>query len=167
MCSILLSVLVLLTAVMRNTKSRLGDESGYKIGENLVGDRGWPDNLVFIQDLEKKLHNFAKLYAEEAEKVGLKMNISKTKCMSTSGTPMKIQINNDFVEQVSKYKHLGYTVTENRNDESTVNVRIGQGLAAFNDKTAIIKNRKCTMKVKMNFIETYIYPVVTYGSGFF
>ena len=155
--------LVLLSVVMRNTKARLGEETGYEIGEKVVGDLGWADDLVFIQESEEKLQNFTKIYAEEAEKVGLKMNISKTKCMSTKGIPIKIQINNAIVEQVSKYKYLGYTITESGNDESAINERIGLGWAAFNNKKAIIKSRKCTMKVKKDIIETYIYPVVTYG----
>ena len=54
-------------------------------------------------------------------------------------------------------------ITENGNDDNSVNEKVGIEWASFNDKKAIIRNKKCTMEVKKNIIETYIYPVVTYG----
>ena len=59
--------LVLPSVVMRNTKARLGEETGYEIGEKVVGDLGWADDLVLFRSQKKNFKISPNLCRESRE----------------------------------------------------------------------------------------------------
>ena len=76
---------------------------------------------------------------------------------------INIKVGNEAAEQVTSYKYLGYTIDNGCTDNKAINERIGLGWAAFKKKKPILTKKTCSMRVKKNIVECFIYPVVTYG----
>ena len=98
---------------------------------------------------------------EESEKVGLKLNIQKTKIM-TSGPITSWQIGGETVETVSDFIFLGSKITEDGDCSHEIKRRLLLGRKAVTNLESIFKSRDITFLTKVWIVKPMVFPVVMY-----
>ena len=104
---------------------------------------------------EKELKSLRMKVKEESEKVGLKLNIQKTKIMA-SGPITSWQIDGETVETVSHFIFLGSKITADGDCSQEIKRRLLLG-------RNILKSRDITLPTKVHLIKAMIFPEVMYG----
>ena len=99
---------------------------------------------------------------EESEKVGLKLNIQKTKIM-TSGPITSWEIDGETVETVSDFILGGYKITANGDCSHEVKRRLLFGRKVMTNPDSILKSRDITLPTKVRLVKAMVFPVVMYG----
>ena len=100
---------------------------------------------------------------EESEKVGLKLNIQKTKIM-TSGPLTSWQIDGETVETVSDFIFLGSKTTTDGDCSHEIKRRLLLGRKVMTNLDSIFKSRDITLATKVRLVKAMVFAVVTYGS---
>ena len=99
---------------------------------------------------------------EESEKVGLKLNIQKTKIM-TSGPITSWEIDGETVETVSDFILGGFITTTDSECSHEIVRHLLFGRKAMTNLDSILKSRNITLPTKVHLIKTMFFPVVVYG----
>ena len=102
---------------------------------------------------------------EESEKVGLKLNIQKTKIMA-SGPITSWDIDGETVETVSDFIFLGSKITVDGSCSHEVKKCLLLGRQVMANLDSILKGRDITLPSKIQtLVKAMVFPVVTYGCG--
>ena len=99
---------------------------------------------------------------EESEKVGLKLNIHKTKIMA-SGPITSWQIHGETVETVSDFIFGGSKITADGDCSHEIKRRLLLGRKFMNNLDNILKSRDITLPTKVRLVKAIVFPVVVYG----
>ena len=99
---------------------------------------------------------------EESEKVGLKLNIQKTKIMA-SGPITSWEINGKTVETVSDFIFLGSKITTDGDCRHEIKRRLLLGRKVMTNLDSIFKSRDITLPTKVPLVKAMVFPVVMYG----
>ena len=99
---------------------------------------------------------------EESEKVGLKLNIQKTKIMA-SGPITSWQIDGETVETVADFTFLGSQITADGDCSHEIKRRLLLGRKAMTNLDSILKSRDITLPTKVCLVKAMVFPVVMYG----
>ena len=99
---------------------------------------------------------------EESEKVGLKLNIQKTKIMA-SGPITSWQIDGEIVEAVSDFIFLDSKITADGDCSHEIKRCLLLGRKVMTNLDSILKNRDITLATKVCLVKTMVFPVVMYG----
>ena len=99
---------------------------------------------------------------EERRKVGLKVNIQKTKIM-TSGPITSWQTDMEAMETVTNFIFLGYKITANSDCSHEMKRRLLLGRKAMTNLDSILKSRDITLLTKVHRVQDTIFPVVMYA----
>ena len=99
---------------------------------------------------------------EESEKVGLKLNIQKTKIMS-SGPITSWQIDRETMETVSDFMFLGSKITTDGDCSHEIKRRLLLERKVMTNLDSILKSRDITLPTKVPVVKAMIFPVVMYG----
>ena len=99
---------------------------------------------------------------EESEKVGLKLNIQKTKIMA-SGPITSWQIEEETVEIVTNFIFLGSKVTADGDCSHEIKSSLLLGRKAMTNLDSILKSRDVTLPTKVFLVKAMVFPVVIYG----
>ena len=99
---------------------------------------------------------------EESEKVGLKLNIQKTKIMA-SGPITSWQIDGETVETVTDFIFLGSKITADDNCSHEIKRCLLLGRKVMTNLDSILKSRDITLPTKVHLVKTMVFPVVKYG----
>ena len=99
---------------------------------------------------------------EESEKVGLKLNIQKTKIM-TSGPITSWQIDGETVETVTDFISLGSKITADGDCSHEINRHLLLERKAMTNLDNIIKSRDFTLPTKIHLVKAMVFPVVIFG----
>ena len=99
---------------------------------------------------------------EESEKVGLKLNIQKTKIMA-SGPITSWEIDGETVEIVSEFICLGSKITADGDCSHEIKRRLFLGRKVMTNLDSIFKSRDITFPTKICLVKAMVFPVVTYG----
>ena len=99
---------------------------------------------------------------EESEKVGLKLNIQKTKIM-VSGPITSRQIDRETVETVSDFIFLGSKITADCDCSHEIKRRLLLGRKVMTKLDSILKSRDITLPTKVHLVKALVFPVVMYG----
>ena len=99
---------------------------------------------------------------EENEKVGLKLNIQKTKIMA-SGPITSWEIDGETVETVSDFTFLGSKITADGDCSHEIKRRLLLGRKVMTSLDSILKSRDITLPTKVHLVKAMIFPVVMYG----
>ena len=100
---------------------------------------------------------------EESEKVGLKLNIQKTKIMA-SGPITSWKIDGETVEMVTDFISLGSKITADGDCSHEIKRRLLLGRKAVTNLDSILKSRDITLPTKVRLVKAMGFPVVLYGS---
>ena len=99
---------------------------------------------------------------EESKKLGLKLNIQKTKMMA-SGPITSWQIDGETVETVADFIFLGSKITADANCSHGIKRRLLLGRKGMTNLDSILKSRDITLPPKVHLIKAMVFPVVMYG----
>ena len=99
---------------------------------------------------------------EESEKVGLKLNIQKTKIMA-SGPIISWQIDGETMETVKDFNFGGSKITADGECSHEIKRRLLLGRKAMIKLDSILKSRDITLPTKVCLVKAMVFPVVTYG----
>ena len=99
---------------------------------------------------------------DESEKVGLKLNIQKTKVMAY-GPITSWQIDGETVETVADFILRGSKVTADGDWSHEIKRRLLLGRKVMTNLDSILKNRDITLPIKVHLVKAMVFPVVIYG----
>ena len=99
---------------------------------------------------------------QESEKVGLKLNIQKTKIMA-SGPITSWQIDGETVETVSDFIFGGFKITADGDCSHEIKRHLLLGKKVMTNLDSILKGRDITLPTKVHLVKATIFPVVMYG----
>ena len=99
---------------------------------------------------------------EESEKIGLKLNIQKTKIMA-SGPITSLEIDGETVEPVSNFIFGGSRITADGGCSHEIKRCLLLGRKVMTNLDSILKNRDITLPTKVRLVKAMVFPVVMYG----
>ena len=111
---------------------------------------------------EEELKSLLMKVKEESQKVGLKLNIQKTKIMA-SGPITSWKIDGETVETVSDFIFLGSKITEDGDWSHEIKRRLLLGRKVMTKLDSIFKSRDITLSTKVHLVKAMIFPVTMYG----
>ena len=115
-----------------------------------------------MADSEEELKSLLMKVKEESENIGLKLNIQKTKIM-TSGPITSWQIGGKTVETVTEYFFGGSKITADGDCSHEIKRRLLLGRKVMTNLDSILKSREITLLTKVCLVKVMIFPVVKYG----
>ena len=111
---------------------------------------------------EEELKSLLMKVKEESEKVGLKLNIQKTKIMA-SGPIISWQIDGETVETVTDFTFGGSKITANNGCSHEIKRCLLLGRKVMTNLDSIFKSRDITLSTKVHLVKAMVFPVVMYG----
>ena len=99
---------------------------------------------------------------KESEKVGLKLNIQKTKIMA-SGPIISWQIKGEKVEEVTYFLCLGSKITADGDCSHEIRRQLLLGRKAMTNLDSVLKSKDITLPTKVPVVKAMVFPVVTYS----
>ena len=111
---------------------------------------------------QKKLKSLLMKVKEDSEKVGLKLNIQKTKIME-SGPITSWQIDGETVETVADFIFLGSKITADGDCSHEIKRRLLLGSKVMTNLDSILISRDITLSIKVHLVKAMVFPVVMYG----
>jgi hypothetical protein len=115
-----------------------------------------------MAESEEELKSLLMKVKEESEKVGLKLNMQKTKIMA-SGPITSWEIDGETVETVSDFIFLGSRVTADGDCSHEIRRHILLGRKVMTNIDSIFKSRDITLPTKVHLVKAMVFPVVMYG----
>ena len=115
-----------------------------------------------MAESEEELKSFLIKVKEESEKVGLKLNIQKTKIMA-SGPITSWQIDEETMETVSEFILGGSKITADGDCSHEIKRRLLLGRKVMTNLDSIFKSRDFTLPTKVCLVMAIVFPVVMYG----
>ena len=143
---------------MRNTGLE-ETQAGIKIAGRNINNLRYADDTTLMAESPEELKGLLIKVKEESEKVGLKLNIQKTKIMA-SGPINSWEINGETVETVSDFISK-ITADDDCSHESKRRLLLGRKVMTNLD--SIFKSRDITLLTKVRLVKPVVFPVVTYG----
>ena len=115
-----------------------------------------------MAESEEELKSLLIKVKEESEKVGLKLNIHKTKIMA-SGPITSCQIDRETVETVSDFIFLSSKITVDGDCSHEIKRRLLLVRKVMTNLDSILKSRDITLSTKVHLVKAMVFPVVMYG----
>ena len=115
-----------------------------------------------MAESEEELKSLLMKVKEESEKVGLKLNIKKTKIMA-SGPITSWQIDGETVETVTDFIFLGSKITADGDCSHEIKRYLLLGRKAMTNLDSILKSRDITLSTKVYLVKAVVFPIVMYG----
>ena len=137
-------------------------QAGIKIAGRNINNLRYADDTTLMAESEEELKSVLMKVKEESEKVGLKLNIQKTKIMA-SGPISSWQIDGETVEMVSDFIFLGSKITADCDCSHEMKRRLLLGRKVMTNLDSIFKGRDITFQTKVRLIKAMVFPVVMYG----
>ena len=133
---------------------------GIKIAGKNIDKLRYADDTTLMAESEEELKRL--LMKEESEKVGLKLNIQKTKIMA-SGPITSWQIDGETVETVADFIFLGSKITADGDCSHKIKRRLLLGRKVMTNLDSIFKSRDITLPTKVCLVKAIVFLVVMYG----
>ena len=134
-------------------------QAGIKIARKNINNLRYADDTTLMAEIEEKLKSLLMKVKEESEKVGLKLNIQKTKTMA-SDPITSWQIDGETVETVTDFIFLGSKITADGDCSHEVKRCLLLERKAMTNLDCILKSRDIT---KVHLVIAMVFPVVIYG----
>ena len=137
-------------------------QAGIKIAGRNINNLRYADDTTLVTESEEELKSLLMQVEEEIEKVGLKLNIQKTKIMA-SGPITSWEIDGETVETVADFIFLGSRITADGDCSHKINRRLLLGRKVMTNLDNIFKSRVITFPTKVHLVKAVVFPVVMYG----
>ena len=119
------------------------------------------DDTILMAESEE-LKSLLMKVKEESEKVGLKLNIQKTKIMA-SGPITSWQMDEEAIETVTDFIFLGSKITVDGDCSHEIKRHLLLGRKVMTNLDSILKSRDITLPTKVHLVKAMVFPVVMYG----
>ena len=136
--------------------------SGMKIAGRNINNLRYADDTTLMAESEEELKCLLMKVKEESEKVGLKLNIQKTKIMA-SGPITSWKRDRATVETVSDFILGGSKITADGDCSHEIKRRLLLGRKVTNNLDSIFKSRDIILPTKVRLVKAMVFPVVMYG----
>ena len=137
-------------------------QAGIKIARRNISNLRYADDTTLMAESKEELKSLLMKVKEEHEKVGLKLNIQKTKIMASS--PITLwQIDGETVETVADFIFLGSRITADGDCSHEIKRRLLLGRQVMTNLDSILKSRDITLPTKVHLVKGMVFPVVMYG----
>ena len=139
-----------------------GSQAGIKSAARNINNLRYADDTILMAESEEELKSLLMKVKEESEKVGLKLNIQKTKIMA-SGPITSWQIDWETMETVRNFTFSGSKITADGDYSHEIRRCMLLGRKAMTNLDSIIKSRDITLSTKVRLVKAMGFPVVMYG----
>ena len=137
-------------------------QAGIKIARRNISNLRYADDTTLMTESQEELKSLLMKVKEKSEKVGLKLNIQKTKIMASS--PITLwQIDGETMETVTDFIFLGSKVTADGDCSHEIKRRLLLGRKATTNLDSILKSRYITVLANVHLVKAMVFPVVMYG----
>ena len=136
-------------------------QAGIKIARRNINNLRYAENTTLMAESEK-LKSLLTKVKEESEKLGLKLNIQKTKIMA-SGPITSWKIDEETVETVADFILWGSKITADGDCGHEIKRFLLLGRKVMTNLDSILKNRDITLPTKVRLVKAMVFPVVMYG----
>jgi hypothetical protein len=146
---------------MRNARLEEA-QAGIKIAGRNINNLRHADDITLMAESEEELKSLLMKVKEESEKVGLKLNIQKTKIMA-SGPITSWEIDGETVETLSDFILGGSKITADGDCSQEIKRRLLLGRKLMTNLDSIFKSRDIILPTKVHLVKATVFPVVMYG----
>ena len=136
-------------------------QAGIKIAGRNINNLRYVDDTTLMAESEEELKSLLMNVKEESEKVGLKLNIQKTKIL-TSGPMTSRQIDGETVETVSDFIFWGAKITADGDCSHEIKRCLLLGRKVMTNLDSVFKSRDITLPTEVHLVKAMVFPVVIY-----
>ena len=133
-------------------------QAGIKIAKRNINNLRYADDTTLMAESEEELKSLLMKVKQESEKVGLKLNIQKTKIMA-SGPITSGKIDG---ETMSDFIFLGSKITADGDCSHEIKSRLVLGRKVMTNIDSILKSRDIPLPTKVHLVKAMVFPVVRY-----
>ena len=137
-------------------------QAGIKIARRNINNLRYADDTTLMAESEKELRSLLMKVKEESEKVGLKLNIQKTKIMAF-GPITSWQIDEDTMEMVRDFILRGSKITADGHCSHEIKRRLLLRRKVMTNLDSIFKSRDITLLTKVRLVKAMVFPAAMYG----
>ena len=134
-------------------------QAGIKIARRNINNLRYADDNTLMAESEEELKSLLMKVKEESKKVGLKLNIQKTKTMA-SGPITSWEIDGETTETVTDYIFLGSKITADSDCSHEIKRRLLLGRKAMTNLDSILKSRDITLLTKVQAVKAMAFPPI-------
>ena len=133
-----------------------------KISGKNINSLRYADDTTLMAESEEELKSLLMKVKEESEKVGLKLNIQKTKIMASGPTTSR-QIDGEAMETVTDFIFLGSKITADGDCSHEIKRCLLLGREFMTNLDSILKSSDITLPTKVRLVKAMVFTVVMYG----
>ena len=137
-------------------------QAGIKIAGRNINSLRYADDTTLMAESEEELKSLLMKVKEESEKVGLTLNIQKTKIMA-SGPITSWEIDGEAVETVTDIILEGSNITADGDCSHEIKRHMFLGRKVMTNLDSILKSRHIRLPTKVRLVKAMVFPVVMYG----
>ena len=147
---------------MANEKRCLdGAQAGIKIAGRNINNLRYVDDITLMAESEEELKSLLMKVKEDSEKVGLKLNIQKTKIMA-SGPITSWQIDGETTDTVRDFIFGGSKITVDGDCSHEIKIHVLLQRKTMTNLNSILKRRDITLPTKVHLVKAMVFLVVMY-----
>ena len=136
-------------------------QAGIKIAWRNISNLRYADDTTLMAEREQELKSLLMKVKMESDKVGLKLNIQKTKIMA-SGPITSWEIDGEAVETVSDFIFLGSKISADGDCSHKIKRHLLLGRKVMTNLDSVVKSRDITLSTKVCLVKAMVFPVVMY-----
>ena len=137
-------------------------QAGIKIAGRNINNLRHADDTTLMAESEEELKSLLMKGKEQSEKVGLNLNIQKTKIMAY-GSITSWQIDGETVDTVADFIFLGSKITADGHCSHEIKRCLLLGRKAMTNLDSVLKSSDITLPTKLHLVKAMVFPVVMYG----
>ena len=137
-------------------------QAGIKIARRNINNLRYADDTTFMAESGEELKSLLMKVKEQSEKVGLNLNIQKTKIMA-SGPISSWQMDGETMETVTDFIFRGSQITADGDCSHEIKRRLLLGRKVMTNLDSVLKSRDLTLPTKVCLVKAMVFPVVMYG----
>jgi len=136
-------------------------QAGIKIARRNINNLRYADDTTLMAESEEELKSLLVKVKQESEKVGLKLNIQKTKIMA-SGPITSWQIDGETIEIVTDFIFLGSKITADGHCSHEIKRHLLLGRKVMTNLDSTLKSKDITLQTKVSLVKAMVFPLVMY-----
>ena len=137
-------------------------QAGIKIAQRNINNLRCADDTSLMAESEEELKSLLRKVKEQSEKVGLKLNIQKTKIMASSPITSQ-EIDQETMEPNRDFIFLGSKITTDDDCSHEIKRHLLLGRKVLTNPDSILKSRDITLPTKVCLVKPMVFPVVMCG----
>ena len=137
-------------------------QTGIKIAGRNISNLRYADDTTLMAESEEELKSLLMKVKEESEKVGLKLNVQKTKIVAF-GPITSWQIDGEIVETVREFSFLSSKITADGDCSHEIKRHLLLGRKAMTNLDSMLKSEDITLPTKVLLVKAIVFPVVMCG----